>query len=65
MFDQITSAMGLKGSAYEHHLKQASDSPTEEETTIEVPDDFGLFTGIPASFSWREKMPHCVGPIED
>ena len=22
-------------------------------------------TGLPKSFSWREKMPQCVGPIED
>lgn len=38
MFDQITSAMGLKGSALEHHLQQASDAPEVEASA----DDWGL-----------------------
>ena len=61
MFDQMTSALGLKGSALEHHLQQASDALEVEASA----DDWGLSSGIPASFSWREKMPECLGPIEN
>jgi len=67
VFDQITAAMGLKAGAFEHHLQKASSDAKEEEKEEDIPDadEFGMFSGVPASFSWREAYPECLGPIED
>ena len=35
MFDQITSAMGLKAGAFEHHLQKATSDAVEEEVVDE------------------------------
>jgi len=49
----MTSAMGLKSEAFSHHLQQTSPN-------VEAVD-----SDLPLSFSWREKMPECLGPIEN
>ena len=65
VFDQVTSAMGLKGSIFEHKLRQASDADPETEEQTTLPEDSTTASGVPNSFSWREEYPECIGPIED
>ena len=65
VFDQVTSAMGLKGSVFEHKLLEASDAATSSEQVADITEDISGASGIPTSFSWRKEYPECLGPIED
>ena len=51
IFKSMTSAMGMKDEVFK--LKQSSD------------DEFVTDDDLPRNFSWREKMPECLGHIED
>ena len=65
VFDQVTSAMGLKGSVFEHKLREETDANPEPEETSNLPEESTTASGVPTSFSWRTEYPECLGPIED
>ena len=52
VFRQITSTMGVTTGRKEavHKLKQSADGDDDD---------------LPLNFSWRDKMPECLGPIQD
>lgn len=54
MFRHVSEAMGIK----EEHLKLRQVSQNDDMTWIEDSD-------LPREFSWRQKMPECLGLIED
>ena len=65
VFDQVTSAMGLKGSVFEHKLREETDANPESEETSKLPEESTTASGVPINFSWRTEYPECLGPIED
>ena len=59
LFKQITSTFGSTASQKEEHFHLREDSDAKKTSDTPMDDD------LPLNFSWREKMPDCLGSIQD
>lgn len=58
----ISSAFGGHGQGFDDEdepIYGGDDDVYDHRDRTKIPDD------LPDNFSWREKMPECLGPIED